>query len=115
MGTVLDRIFWIRKVQVGVFGVVIFLSRSFLGGNCPGGNSLGGDCPGGSYPGWEFSRWEFSGLELSWVRTFLGRYFPGGNCLVGIIRVAVCQVGVFLVPSLSRHEQVCLMRLTFEK
>ena len=105
VGTVLDRIFWIRIVRVGVFGVVIFLSRNFLDGNCPGG----------SYPGWEFSRWEFSGLELSWVRTFLGRYFPGGNCLVGIIWVTVCQVGVFLVPSLSRHEQVCLMRLTFER
>ena len=29
---------------------------------------------------------------------FLGVNFPGGSCLVGIIRKAIFRVGVFLVP-----------------
>ena len=49
--------------------------------------------PDGSFPGWELSRW-----GLSWVRIFFGGSFPGGNCPVGINRVALFQVGVFMLP-----------------
>ena len=78
VGTLLDGIFLIAIIRVGIFWVVIILSGNFLGRNCPGG----------SYPGWEFSGW-----ELSWVGIFLG-----GNCPVGIIRAAIFRVGAFLVP-----------------
>ena len=42
VGTILDRIFWIAIIRVGIFQV-----RVILGGSFPGGNF-----PGGSYPGW---------------------------------------------------------------
>ena len=59
---------------------------------------MGGNFLGGNYPGWEFSGWKLCGRELSWVGFFLGGNFPGWNCPVGIIQVAIFQVGVFLVP-----------------
>ena len=68
--TVLDGIFSIGVIWMGIFCVVIILR-----GNFPGGN-----CPGGSYPGWELSGWEFSEWELSWElpsRNHLGGNFPG--------------------------------------
>ena len=81
-------------VQVGVF----------LGGSCPVRNF-----PGGSFRGKELSRW-----DLSWLGIFFGGRFPGGNCLVGIIWVAIFRVGALTLPffwfqtyynKLSRHEQ----------
>ena len=45
VGTVLDRIFWIGIIRLGIFGVIIIL----------GGNFSGENFPGGSYPGWKFS------------------------------------------------------------
>ena len=69
-----------------------FPGGSCLGGNFPGGSCPGGNFPSGSFPGWKLSRW-----DLSWVGIFFGRSFLGGNCLVGIIRVAISQVGVFML------------------
>ena len=39
-------------------------------------------------------------VEFFRVGVILGEHFPGRNCPVGIIRVAVFWVGVFLVPPL---------------
>ena len=85
VGTILDRIFWIKIIRVGTFQVGII---------------LGGNFPGGSYPEWEFSGWNLSGWELSWVGIFLFGGFPCGNCPWGIIRVGIFQVEVFLVPKI---------------
>ena len=67
---------------VGVVRVEIFRLGVFLGGSCPGRN-----IPDRSFLGWELSRW-----DLSWLGIFFGGGFPGGNCPVGIIRVAVFLV-----------------------
>ena len=91
VGTILDWIFWIGVTRVGIFWVVIILGENFPGGNWPGR----------SYPGCESSGWEFSGWELSWVGIFLGGNFPGRSYPVGIIRVAIFRVWVFLVPENS--------------
>ena len=68
--TILDGVFWIEVIQVGLFWVGIFWVRIVqvgvnrggvfrVGIVCvrviQGGNFLGGNFPGGSYPGWEFS------------------------------------------------------------
>ena len=60
---------------------------------------LGGSCPGGNFPGGSFSGWELSTWDLSWVGIFFGRSFMGGNCPVGIIRVTIFGVGVFMLPN----------------
>ena len=49
--------------------------------------------PDGSFPGWELSR-----CGLSWVEIFFGGFFWGENFPVGIIRVAIFRVGVFMLP-----------------
>ena len=67
--------------------------KIFPGGNFPVGNYPGGNFPGGSFPGWELPRW-----ELSWVGIFFGESFRGGNCPVGIIRLAVFWVVVSMLP-----------------
>ena len=69
--TILDGIFWIEVIQVGLFWVGIFWVRIVQVGVIRGGVFrvgivcvgviLGGNFPGGSYPGWEFSGWELSG------------------------------------------------------
>ena len=69
---------WVVGVHEGIFRVGVF---------------LGGSCLGGSFPGWELSRW-----DLSWVGIFFGGSFLGGNCPVGIIRVVIFKVGVFMLP-----------------
>ena len=46
-------------------------------GDFPGGSCLGENFPDGSFPGWELSR-----RDLSWMETFFGGSFPGGNCPV---------------------------------
>ena len=98
----LDCIFWIGVIRVGIFWVVII-----LGGNFPGGN-----CLGESYPGLKFSEWELSGWELSWAGFFQGGNFPGGNCSVGIIRLAIFWVGVFLVPNnLNVFKKILMIKL----
>ena len=73
-------------------GVVIGWMKIFSGGNLLCENYPGGNFLGRSFPGWELSRW-----DLSWVGIFFGVSFPGGNCLVGIIRVAIFRVGVFML------------------
>ena len=77
---------------VGVVGMEIFRVGGFLGGSCPSGNF-----PVESFLGWELSEW-----DLSWVRIFFGGSFPGGNCPVGIIWVAIFQVGIFMLPKILR-------------
>ena len=78
---------------VEISWVGIFLVEIFRVGIVLGGNFLVGNCPSGSYPGCELSGW-----ELSWVRIFSDGSFPDGNCPVGIIWVAICRVGVFILP-----------------
>ena len=78
---------WMGVVLVGVFQVWVFLD-----GSCPGG-----DFPGGSFPGLKSSRW-----DLSWMAIFFGGNFPGGNCPVGIIRVVIFWMGVFMLPYKSQ-------------
>ena len=77
VGCILDVIFWIAIIRVGIFQVGVVLGGNFPGENFPdgsltwvgiflvgivrvgvilGGNFPGGNCPGGSYPGWGFSR-----------------------------------------------------------
>ena len=101
--TILDGLFWIAIIRVGIFQVGIFYELSWVGvfqvwifqvGVILSGNFPGGNYPCGSYPGWELSRW-----DLSWVGIFFGGGFPGGNFLGGIIRVGIFRVGVFLVSS----------------
>ena len=38
VGTVLDEIFWIGIIRVGISWMVIILGRNFSGWNCPGGS-----------------------------------------------------------------------------
>ena len=68
VGTVLDRIFWIRLIWVEIFQMGISLGENFLGGNCLSGG----------YPGWELFGW-----ELSWVRIVQVGVIVGGNFLGG--------------------------------
>ena len=75
---------------MGIIREAIFRVEVFLGGSCPAG-----DFPGRSYPGWELSRW-----DLSWVGIFFDRSFPGRNCPVGIIQVAIFRRGVFMLPKI---------------
>ena len=84
VGNILDGLFWITIIRVGILWVGFILSGNFAGG---------------SYPGWEFSGWELPRWELSGVGIFFGGGFPGGNCPGGIILVEIIRVGVFLLPS----------------
>ena len=90
-------------------GVTISWVEIFLGVNFPGRN----------YPGWEFFRWELSRCELSWVgisqmgivwvEVILGGNFLGRDCPLGIIRVTIFWVGVFMLPftcSISRQSRI---------
>ena len=61
---------------------------------------LGGNFPGGNCSGWELSWVGIFQWELSWVGIFFDGSFLGGNCPVGIIQVAVLQVGVYMLPLL---------------
>ena len=79
---------------MGIFWVDVFLV-----GSCPGENFLGG-----SFPGWELSKW-----DLSWVGIFFGESFPGGNCSVEIIQVAIFRVGVFMLPCVEPDTDVELI------
>ena len=81
-------------IRVGIFWVDVFLV-----GSCPGENFLGG-----SFPGWELSKW-----DLSWVGIFFGESFPGGNCSVEIIQVAIFRVGVFMLPCVEPDTNVELI------
>ena len=92
---------FVKLGELQLFGktiswVEIFRMRIILDGNFPGGN-----CPSGSYPRLEYSGWEFSKWELSWMGIFFGGSFPGENCRVGIIWVAIFQVGVFMLPKIN--------------
>ena len=43
----------------------------------------------------KLSGFQLTGVEIGWVGIFLGRNFPGGNCL-GNFRVEIGQVGIIL-------------------
>ena len=68
------------------------------------GVSLGGSCPGGNFPGRSFTGWNLSRWDLSWVGIFFGGSFPGRNCLVGIIQVAIFWVRVFMLPLIDLND-----------
>ena len=80
----------LRLSAVTISWVEIFHVGIILGRNFPDGN-----CLGGSYPGLEFSGWELSQVGIFFVASFVG-----GNCPVGIIRVAIFRVVVFMLPLL---------------
>ena len=65
VGTILDGMFKIGIIWVGIVRMVILLGENFPGGKCPGG----------SYPVSEFSRWELFGVN------HLSRAFPEQSLL----------------------------------
>ena len=55
VGTILDRIFWIAIIRMGIFQVGVILGGNFLwcgfsGWELSRGNHPGGNSPGGSFP-----------------------------------------------------------------